>query len=64
MKEEFETLYQELLVQRNLNWLPQIFDYMKTPQTEMVLVGSAHLIGEDGLIKHLKQAGYQVTQLN
>ncbi|MCK4707916.1 MAG: TraB/GumN family protein [Gammaproteobacteria bacterium] len=64
IKEEFETLYQELLVQRNLNWLPQIFDYMKTPQTEMVLVGSAHLIGEDGLIKHLKQAGYQVTQLN
>ena len=64
MKEDYETLYQELLVQRNINWMPQIFDYLKTPQTEMVLVGSAHLIGEDGLLIKLKQAGYKVTQLD
>ncbi len=63
MQQEFDTLYQQLLVQRNLNWLPQIYDYLKTPETEMVLVGSAHLLGKDGLINHLKQAGYRVTQL-
>ena len=64
MQKDFETLYQELLVKRNLNWLPQIHQYLKTPATEMVLVGSAHLVGEDGLIKHLTSAGYKVTQLN
>jgi len=52
------------LVQRNLNWLPQIMDYLKTPETEMVLVGSAHLLGKDGLIKLLKQAGLKITQLD
>lgn len=61
---EFDSIYQELLVKRNQDWLPQVVDYLKTPQTEMVLVGSAHLIGEDGLVKQLKKAGYRVTQLN
>ncbi len=63
MQQEFDTLYQELLVQRNQNWLPRLHDYLKTPETEMVLVGSAHLLGKDGLIKQLKQAGFKVTQL-
>lgn len=64
MQQEFDALYQQLLVERNLNWLPQLLNYLKTAETEMVLVGSAHLVGKDGLIKHLKQAGYRVTQLD
>jgi hypothetical protein len=64
MQQEFDSVYQQLLVQRNLNWLPQIMDYLKTPETEMVLVGSAHLLGKDGLIKLLKQAGLKITQLD
>ena len=63
MREDFEPVYQELLVKRNLNWLPQLIEYLKTPKTEMVLVGSAHLLGEDGLITQLKKSGYRVTQL-
>ncbi len=64
MREKFEPIYQQLLVQRNNNWMPQIIDMLNTPQTEMVLVGSAHLLGDDGLLQLLKQRGYKVVQLD
>lgn len=64
MKKEFELVYQQLLVQRNQNWIPQIIDYLQSPETEMVLVGSAHLVGDDGLLQMLKQKGYRISQLD
>ncbi len=64
MQKEFDAVYQQLLVQRNAAWMPQIIKYLKTPETEMVLVGAAHLVGSDGLITLLKQAGYKITQLD
>ncbi|MBC8209528.1 MAG: TraB/GumN family protein [Gammaproteobacteria bacterium] len=62
MKSEFNAVYQQLLVERNQNWLPQINALLQTPDTEMVLVGCAHLIGEDGLVAQLRKAGLRVTQ--
>lgn len=64
MKKDFEPIYQQLLVKRNQNWLLQLKEYLNTPETEMVLVGSAHLPGEDGLLKLLKNAGYRISQLD
>jgi hypothetical protein len=64
MKEDFEPVYQELLVTRNQNWLPQLKAFLDTPDTEMVLVGSAHLAGEDGLLNLLEQSGYRISQLD
>ena len=64
MQKEFDAVYQQLLVQRNAAWMPQIIKYLKTAEIEMVLVGAAHLVGSDGLITQLKQAGYKITQLD
>lgn len=64
MKQDFEPVYQQLLVNRNRAWMPQISEYLKTKKTEMVLVGSAHLLGEDGLLYLLQKQGYRVTQLD
>lgn len=64
MRQDFAPVYQQLLVDRNLNWIPQIVEYLKTQQTEMVLVGSAHLLGEDGLLHLLKEQGYKISQLD
>jgi uncharacterized protein YbaP (TraB family) len=64
MKEKFNPLYQQLLVQRNNNWMPEIIRYLQTPETEMILVGAAHLLGADGLINQLRQAGYKISPLN
>lgn len=60
MRIETPMVYQSLLVERNEKWLPQIEQLLKTPEIEMVLVGSLHLSGSDGLLNKLKKAGYKV----
>ncbi len=37
--------------------------YQKTPQTEFILVGVGHLVGQDGIIEALRKRGYKVTRL-
>mgnify|MGYP001415718654 CR=1 FL=1 len=63
MKNEAPELYNSLLRQRNLNWIPQIDQMLRDNGTEFVLVGAAHLVGDEGLLKLLEAKGYQVTQL-
>jgi len=63
MQKESEDLYNSLLVTRNRNWLPVIEKLFAEDGNEFVLVGAAHLVGEDGLLKLLEQRGYQVDQL-
>ncbi len=62
MKSEFPKLYTDLILERNNSWLPQLQSYFETDEVEFVLVGYAHLFGEDGLLELLKQQGYQVNQ--
>ncbi len=64
MREQFYPVYQRLLVDRNNAWLPQIERLLDSPRTEMVLVGSAHLVGEDGLVRALRASGYRLEQLD
>ena len=60
LKKEFPGLYHTIMVQRNLDWMPQIQAMFDTPEIEFVLVGAAHLAGDQGLIQLLRQQGYQV----
>lgn len=60
MRKETPSAYQSLVVERNKKWLPQIEQMFKTPEYELVLVGSLHLSGKDGLLAQLKKAGYKV----
>jgi uncharacterized protein YbaP (TraB family) len=63
MKEGYPELYDSLLVQRNLNWMPIIESMFNDADTEFVLVGAAHLVGEDGLLNLLRNKGYEIRQL-
>ena len=63
MQNEAPDLYDTLLRQRNLNWFPQIEQMLSDSVTEFVLVGAAHLVGPDGLLRLLSSKGYQVRQL-
>ena len=49
--------------QRNLRWLPQIEAMFEDADTEYVLVGAGHMIGEDGLLELLRGQGYSIEQL-
>lgn len=60
MKAETPNAYQALVIDRNKKWLPRLEQMFKTPEVEMVLVGSLHLSGSDGLLVQLKKSGYQV----
>lgn len=63
MLTEAPEVYDSLLKQRNLNWMPQLETMLTNELTEFVLVGAAHLVGPDGLLALLEAKGYQVSQL-
>jgi len=63
MKKECPELYELILVERNHNWLPAIEGFLDTPEKELVLVGVAHLVGEDGLIALLRKRGYRIEKV-
>jgi uncharacterized protein len=56
-------LYQRLLVERNVAWMPQIEALISPTRPAFVVVGAAHLVGPDGLIKMLAAKGYTIEQL-
>ena len=63
LKNQSRDLYNALLVDRNNNWMKVIEKMFSEPGTEFVLVGAAHLVGEDGLLNLLSKKGYRIEQL-
>ena len=67
--EQVETMVEQwrsgetMLVERNHNWIPVIEDVMRDEGAAMVLVGVAHLPGEDGLLSLLEARGYSISPL-
>ncbi|MBU8920728.1 MAG: TraB/GumN family protein [Bacteroidales bacterium] len=63
VKEKYPDIYRDLFKGRNDKWLPEIEKLFITPEKEFVLVGSAHLVGDDGIIKALRDRGYKVEKV-
>ncbi len=61
--EEFPDLYQKIVTDRNRNWMPEMERLLAGYQNTMVVVGSLHLVGEEGLVELLRKKGYTVEQL-
>lgn len=59
---DFPEIYQSIMVDRNMAWLPKIVAMLDDEEVEFVLVGAAHLVGEDGLLQQLDSLGYAVEQ--
>ncbi|MGR9116135.1 MAG: TraB/GumN family protein [Gammaproteobacteria bacterium] len=62
MQADYPALYQDLLVNRNMAWLPEIASMLATPERELILVGALHLAGADGLLEQLRLRGYKVEK--
>jgi uncharacterized protein len=60
MKKEFPEIYRLLVTDRNNKWMQKIEAMLATPEKEMILVGSLHLVGDDGLLKQLRKKGYKI----
>ena len=57
-------LREALLVGRNRAWMPKLLTTLAEPQKPLVAVGTAHIVGPEGLVAMLEQNGYRVTRLD
>jgi uncharacterized protein YbaP (TraB family) len=56
-------LYDALLVKRNNSWMADIEKHIDSGKNVFIVVGAAHLVGSDGIVKLLKDRGYSVNRL-
>ena len=57
-------LWKRVVQQRSRAWLPHLTKPIKPGDLPLYFVGAGHLLGETGLCTMLRQAGYQVCQLD
>jgi uncharacterized protein YbaP (TraB family) len=55
-------LYQSLLVARNRKWITRIEAMLNDDKNYLVIVGTAHLAGRDGVVELLKKDGIGAIQ--
>ena len=63
VKVEFEgypEVYARMLVERNQKWVKQIEDLSGQDGNSLVVVGAAHLVGDDSILELLKKKGFEV----
>lgn len=56
-------LYARMLTDRNAAWVPQIEQLLRGSDDVLVVVGAAHLVGEQSVVEMLRQRGHRVEQL-
>jgi uncharacterized protein YbaP (TraB family) len=66
LKQRYPALYQRIDVERNLAWMPKLRSMLDDERHDdsLVVVGSLHLLGPDGLVAKLKSAGYRVERID
>ena len=64
-REQFPALYQLMDVGRNDAWLPKLRAMLDKEHSRnaLVVVGSLHLLGNEGLVARLRAAGYKVERV-
>jgi uncharacterized protein YbaP (TraB family) len=56
-------LYARMLTDRNAAWVPQIEQMLRGSDDVLVVVGAAHLVGDESVVSMLRERGYTVDQL-
>jgi uncharacterized protein YbaP (TraB family) len=59
---QYPEVHENIIVERNRRWVPQIEKILAQGSGAMVVVGAAHLVGKDGVIEMLKERGYTLEQ--
>jgi uncharacterized protein len=62
MKHEAPTVYQKLIVQRNIAWSEKIAEMLKGSGVKQIAVGAAHLVGPDSVQAQLAKRGIKVER--
>jgi uncharacterized protein len=59
----YPKLYQTLIVDRNNKWVRDIEGHLNGSGNTMVVVGAAHLVGDNSVVNLLRKRGYKVVKL-
>jgi len=60
---DYPALYRRMFVDRNRAWIPRIEAHIADAGDELIIVGAAHLPGEDGVIELLRARGHRVERV-
>jgi uncharacterized protein YbaP (TraB family) len=62
---KYPALYRRVNVERNQAWLPKLSALLDAGGADdtLVVVGTMHLLGPDGLVSQLRAKGYRVERL-
>ncbi len=55
-------LFKRMVTDRNQNWVPTIEAFARGNKNAIVIVGTGHLVGKEGVVELLKKRGLRVTQ--
>ena len=61
-KPEYRPVYKKMILDRNRRMAEAIEEYLQTPSTYFVVVGSGHLVGKQGIVELLRAKKYRVTR--
>ena len=60
--EEVPEGFNTMVIDRNRAWVPKIIELLEGGRNAMVVVGSMHLVGDEGVVALLRRKGYTVVQ--
>jgi uncharacterized protein YbaP (TraB family) len=60
--EEHPDMYKRFITERNAKWASQIEGLMGQDDNVLVIVGTGHLVGADGIVELLRKKGHAVVQ--
>jgi uncharacterized protein YbaP (TraB family) len=65
LRQKYPRLYQRIDVDRNRAWFPEIRALLDDSHDDdaLVVVGSLHLLGDDGVVEMLRAQGYKVERV-
>ncbi len=65
MRDEYPALYQRINVARNDAWVTKLDKRLRDGHEDdtLVVVGSLHLLGDDGVVEKLRARGYKVERI-
>lgn len=59
---EAPAIYKRMLTDRNQRWVLQLEKLLRAGRNTLAVVGTGHLVGEDGVVELLKKKGWKITQ--
>jgi uncharacterized protein YbaP (TraB family) len=59
----YPAFYDRMLTDRNAAWIPQIEQLIRGRDDVLVIVGAAHLVGDESVVAMLRARGYTVEQV-